>query len=151
MKEVKNPGLESRKLLLRRIKDYYLSNQKKYEPKDKNSCAVLDAVCTNPELGESQGYIPVFAEGELTQVFYNYHTGESFVAINTDDDYTVLNDTYSHVSTFAANIALNIGLCYKIFTKECEIIEDPELSEALANEAATLRKYLYGKMKLYTY
>lgn len=142
-------SVESRKIVLRMIKDYYSSKQKKLEPKDVETCAMLDVVCENEEACEAVGYIPVFAEDEITQVFYNYRTGESFVALNMEDEYTALPDTYSNVSSFAANIAINMGLCYRIFTRELELVDDPELSEALAKEEEQLRQYLFGKKKLY--
>lgn len=151
MENVNNFGLENRKLLLRRIKDYYSDKQARLEPDDMNSCTTLDVVCENESVREETGYMPVFADDDITQVFYNYRTGESFLALNTETGVVALSETYSKVSTFAGNLAINLGLCYQIFIKECELIDDPELSEALFNEAEKLRNFLFGKMKLYTY
>ena len=145
----KDLGYEIRRLLLRRIKDYYQEQPKKIIPDNETDIDLLNMFCNDKEAAFDYGYIPIFEEDSMSQVFYNYKTGESFVAIKTDyDEYACFPETYSIINSFSSNIALNLGLCYKIFTAEKAKIEDEDLSASLDREVFKIEQAVEKQKKL---
>jgi len=139
-------GFEMRRLLLRRIKDYYQSCSKRLVPDNEVNIDLLNMLCNDKEAGLDYGYIPIFDEDELSQVFYNYQTGESVITIKTDEGYEYLDDSYCPMSSFSSNIALNIGLCYKIFVREQSKIEDEDLANELSRETIKIENLLHKQL-----
>lgn len=139
-------GFEMRRLLLRRVKDYYQTFCKRTIPDNEENIALLNAISNNEELSMEYGYIPVFEENELSQVFYSYKTGESFIAIKNEDEYRYLDESYSLSTSFSSSLALNIGFCYKLFKYECDRIEDNDLVKSLEKEVSKMEE-LFKKEK----
>lgn len=141
-------GYEMRRLLLRRIKDYYQENSKRIIPDNETDIDLLNMICSDEDSAFDYGFIPIFEENGLTQVFYNYKTGESFTAIAFENGYGCYPDTYSTMNSFSSVLALNLGLCLKIFEVEKNKIEDEDLVFTLEKTISKIYETLDTQKKL---
>lgn len=144
----KDYGYEMRRLLLRQIKDYYCESIKRIIPDNEVDIDLLNMLCNDEDAAFDYGFIPIFEDAELTQVFYNYKTGESFTAIKTEDGYACFTETYNTLSSFSSNIALNLGLCLKIFSKEKNKILEGDLSYSLTRMSDKIAETIEMQKKL---
>lgn len=143
MFESLNSTTYSRKLLLIKIKTYY----RNLGSKGSKEISCLDDLCNDADLQKEMGFVRLLGDSDLTCLFYSYRNSISFLAIKINNVYRVVSDTYTKATSFSDLISYDIGLCYEIFLREMELINDPGLSEALYDEAQILKKYFETKEK----
>jgi len=141
-------GFEMRRLLLRRIKDYYQPTTEKIVSNNGVNVNFINDICNDEELALEYGFIPIFADNQFSQVFYSYKTGESFSVIMADNAYKYLENSYSLTNSFSSSLALNIGFCYKLFLIEQCKIDDLDLVEYLTKETSKIEILLKNQKQL---